>query len=82
MKREREEEMRTGRNGAPSIAFVDLANLSGAAGAAYVAAIIGFFVLVFYVLINKVFVKPVDFNKQRKVDRIQKKQSSTNNKKS
>jgi len=68
--------MRSGRGGAPSIAFIDLSSLSGAAAAAYIVAIVAFFGIIFYVLLNKVFVKPVDFAKQRKLDRTAKKQST------
>jgi len=80
MKREREEEMRSGRNQAPSIAFIDLQSLSGAAGAAYILAIVGFFGLIFWVLINKILSKPVDFTKQKKEARQSKKQSSSTKK--
>ena len=77
MKREREEEMRSGRGQAPSIFFVDLSTLSGFTGLLYVCGIIGFFGIIFYVLINKILAKPVDFNKQRKTDREQKKTSTS-----
>jgi|LauGreDrversion4_2_1035121.scaffolds.fasta_scaffold711972_1 hypothetical protein len=63
MKREREEEMRSGRGGATSIAFFDLSQMSGFAAAVYIGGIVAFFLIIFYVLINKVFNKPVDFNK-------------------
>lgn len=81
MKREREEEMRSGRNQAPSIFFMDLGSLSGAAAALYILAIMAFFGLILYVLANKVFVKPVDFAKQKKQER-EAKRSSTSGKKS
>lgn len=60
MKREREEEMRSSR-GAPSIFFVELSNISNTAGILYMFGIIGFFGIIFYVLINKIINKPVDF---------------------
>jgi hypothetical protein len=76
MKREREEEMRTGRSGTPSIFFVDLASLSGATAALYIVVILSFFGLIFWVLINKIVAKPVDFTKKKKQDRQTKKQST------
>ena len=79
MKREREEEMR-GRGNAPSIFFMDLQNLTGLTALLYIVAIIGFFAVVFYFLINKIIEKPVDFSKQKRSERIQKKQSSTGKK--
>ena len=72
MKREREEEMRSNRGNGPQIAFVDLQSLSGATAALYVLGIIGFFGLIFYVLINKILVKPVDFTKQKRIERVTK----------
>jgi hypothetical protein len=33
---------------------------------AYIAAIVAFFLLVFWVLVNKLLNKPVDFNKQKR----------------
>lgn len=76
MKREREEEMRSGRSQAPSIAFFDLSKMSGFGATLYIAAIIGFFAIIFYVLANKIFEKPVDFAKQRKLERAAKQTSS------
>jgi hypothetical protein len=61
MKREREEEMRNTR-GAPSIFFVELTNMSNTVGILYMFGIIAFFGVIFYVLINKIINKPVDFN--------------------
>ena len=61
MKREREEEMKNTR-GAPSIFFVELSNISSTVGILYMFGIIGFFGIIFYVLINKIINKPVDFN--------------------
>lgn len=81
MKREREEEMRSGRGQAPSIFFVDLSTVTGAAAALYIVGIIGFFGIIFYVLINKILAKPVDFTKQKKAERQSKKVSSTSGKK-
>ena len=54
MKREKEEEMRSGRGQAPSIFFIDLSKLSGLGALLYVVGILGFFGLIFYVLINKI----------------------------
>ena len=79
MKREREEEMR-GRGNAPSIFFMDLQNLTGFTALLYIGGIIGFFGIVFYFLINKIIEKPVDFNKQKRSERNQKKQSSSGKK--
>ena len=79
MKREREEEMR-GRGNAPSIFFMDLQNLTGFTALLYIGGIIGFFGIVFYFLINKIMEKPVDFNKQKRSERMQKKQSSSGKK--
>ena len=50
MRRESEEEMRTGKN-APSIAFFDLSDLSGTGSLLYILGAVGFFVIVFYILI-------------------------------
>ena len=61
MKREREEEMRTNSRGAPSIFFFELTNMSTTVGLIYMLAIIAFFGLIFYLLINKILNKPVDF---------------------
>ena len=80
MKREREEEMRSGRGTAPQIFFFDLNNLQGFTGILFILGVIGAFSIVFYVLFNKVIEKPVDFAKQRKLDREQKKASSTGKK--
>lgn len=77
MKREREEEMRSGRGNAPQIAFIDLQSISGPAAAIYILGIVGFFSVIFYVLINKIMVKPVDFTKQKKLERATKQASST-----
>jgi hypothetical protein len=63
MKREREEEMRTGRGTAPQIFFFDLNNLQGFTGILFILGVIGAFSIVFYVLFNKVIEKPVDFAK-------------------
>jgi len=72
MKREKEEEMRSNRGGGPQIAFLDLSSLSGFTALLYVGGILGFFGIIFYVLINKIMDKPVDFAKQRKIERQQK----------
>jgi len=68
MKREREEEMRSQR-GSLSLGFIDLQNMSTTASLLYVAGIIAFFFIIFYVLINKLLAKPVDFSKQKRVER-------------
>lgn len=68
MKREREEEIKSGR-GAPSIFFMDLASMSKTGGLLYIAGILSFFAIVFYVLINKIMAKPVDFQKQKKLEK-------------
>lgn len=60
MKREREESMRNTR-GAPSLFFFELSNLSTTVGLLYMLAIVAFFGIIFYVLINKIINKPVDF---------------------
>jgi len=75
MKREREEEMRTQRGGV-SFFFFDLANMSKATAGLYVLGIVGFFAIIFYVLITKLFAKPVDFTKQKKQERQTKKSNS------
>ena len=69
MKREKEEEMRSNRGSSPQIAFMDLSTMSGFTAFLYVGSIIGLFALVFYVLINKILFKPLDFAKQKKLDR-------------
>ena len=74
MKREREEELRSNR-GAPSIFFFDLSSMSGTGALLYIASIVAFFLLIFYVLINKLISKPVDFQKQKKSSRTDKKSS-------
>ena len=79
LKREREDEMR-GRGNAPSIFFMDLQNLTGVTALFYIVGIIGFFGIVFYFLVNKIIAKPVDFTKQKRTERVQKK-SSTGSKK-
>ena len=76
MKREREDEMKSNR-GAPSIFFMDLSKLSGSMSIIYLLGIVGFFVLIFYVLIAKLTNKPVDFNKQKRQDRATKKTSKS-----
>jgi hypothetical protein len=76
MKREREEEMRSGRGTAPQIFFFDLNNLQGFTGILFILGVVAAFAVVFYALIQKVVEKPVDFNKQRKIEREQKKASN------
>ena len=75
MKRLSEEELRQGRGQAPQIFFFDLNNLQGFTGIMFILAVVGAFGVVFYVLINKVIEKPVDFTKQKKYEREQKKAS-------
>lgn len=41
----------------------------------YILGIIGFFAVIFYVLINKIMAKPVDFQKARKQERATKRVS-------
>jgi hypothetical protein len=62
MKREREDEMKQNR-GAPNIFFMDLSSLSKTGVLLYIGGIVGLFIGIFYVLINKVIAKPVDFQK-------------------
>ena len=62
LKREREEELRSQR-GSVSIAFMDVSNMTAATSLAYVGGLVAFFGIVFYVLVNKLFNKPVDFSK-------------------
>lgn len=81
MKREREEEMKSGR-GAPSIFFFELSEMSTTMGLLYILGIIGFFAVIFWVLINKIVAKPVDFTTQRKqkiAERASKKSSGKKN---
>jgi hypothetical protein len=78
MKREREEEMKSGRGGAPSIFFFELSSMSTTMGLLYCLGIIGFFAVILWVLINKITAKPVDFTKQKKQERLSKKSSKTN----
>ena len=77
MKREREEEMRQGRGGAPSIFFFELSNMTTTMGLVYIMGILGFFGIIFWVLIKKIMKTPVDFTKQKKLERMAKKQSSS-----
>ncbi len=74
MKREREEEMKNTR-GAPSLFFFEFTNMSTSAGLLYMVGIIAFFGVIFYVLIQKIMNKPVDFNQKKKVERQQKRGS-------
>ena len=71
MKREREEELKTQRGGA-SLFFYDLSSMSGPTGLIYVAAIVAFFGIIFYVLIQKLLSKPIDFQKQKREEREEK----------
>jgi hypothetical protein len=69
MKREREEELKSNR-GAPSIFFMDLSSMTVATSLLYIGGIIAFFLVIFYVLIKKLTDKPVDFNKQKRTERM------------
>jgi len=60
MKREREEEIKEQRGGI-SFFFFDLSNMSTTTSLLYVLGIMGFFGVIFYVLITKLMEKPVDF---------------------
>lgn len=62
MKRDKEEEMKQSK-GAPSIFFFELSDMSKTGSLLYVGGIIAFFLIIFYVLINKLLAKPVDFLK-------------------
>ena len=68
MKRDREDEMKQNK-GAPSIFFFDLASMSKTASLAYIGGIIVFFIIIFYVLANKLLTKPVDFQKKKRDER-------------
>lgn len=74
MKREREEEMKNTRN-APSLFFFEFTNMSTSTGLLYMLSIIAFFGVIFYVLIQKLMNKPVDFTKQKKSERLNKRSS-------
>lgn len=76
MKREKEEELKSQR-GSVSFFFYDLGHMSAATKLLYLAGIIGFFVLIFYILMNKLVNKPVDFTKQKRQEKLQKKSSKT-----
>lgn len=76
MKREREEEMRSGRGQAPSIFFFELSDMGKGMAFIYILGIVGFFGVIFYVLINKLLNKPVDFTKQKKQEKGSKKSSN------
>lgn len=76
MKREREEEMRT-QKGSVNIGFFDLNNMSTQASLLYVGGLVCFFGIIFYILVNKLLNKPVDFSKKKRVEREQKKSSKT-----
>lgn len=80
MKREKEDEMKNQRGGV-SILFTDLGNMSTATSLLYVGAIVVFFVLIFYILLNKLVNKPVDFTKQKRNEKLQKKSSKPDSKK-
>lgn len=56
--------------------FYDLSTMSGSTGLVYVAGIVAFFGIIFYVLIQKLLSKPVDFSKQKKEERSTKKVST------
>jgi len=50
--------------------------MSGSTGLLYVAAILCFFGLIFYVLMQKLLNKPVDFTKQKRIEKVVKKSSN------
>lgn len=75
MKREREEEIKEQRGGI-SFFFFDLSNMSTTTSLLYVLGIVGFFGVIFYVLITKLMEKPVDFQKQKRSEKLSKKSSS------
>ena len=68
MKIEREEEMRTQR-GNVNIGFYDISNMSGTSSLMYVGGLVVFFGIIFYILINKLLNKPVDFSKKKRIER-------------
>jgi hypothetical protein len=55
--------------------FFDLSTMSGSTGLLYVGAIVAFFGIIFYVLIQKLLSKPIDFSKQKKEEKSAKKVS-------
>ena len=65
MKRENEEEARAQR-GTVNLGFYDLSNMSSSASLLYVGGLMAFFGIIFYILINKLLNKPVDFSKKRR----------------
>ena len=66
--------MRSKRNQV-SIAFFSLENMSGGLGVLYLTGILGAFALIMYLLTDKLFAKPVDFAKQRRLEREAKRNS-------
>lgn len=76
MKRERDEELKSNR-GSPAIAFFDLASMSTTGSLIYLGGILSFFLIIFYVLINKLLSKPVDFQKSKRTEKLQKKSSKS-----
>ena len=59
---ENEYEMRS-RRGSMSLGFYDISNMSTQASIFYLLGIMAFFGIVFYILVGKLFNKPVDFAK-------------------
>ena len=77
MKREREEEMKSARGGSLNIFFFDLASMSTSMSIVYLLGIMAFFGIIFWILIKKIMTKPVDFTKQKRSERQQKKASKS-----
>jgi len=68
MKREKDEEMSSDRK-STKIGGIDLKHISGFNGVIYTVCILGFFIVIIYTLINKVFNKPVDFTKLKRMEK-------------
>lgn len=65
-----------------SFFFYDLTHMSAATKILYIAGIAGFFGIMFYILAGKLINKPVDFAKQKRLEKMQKKSSKPDSKKS
>ena len=76
MQEDAEREMQADRQ-KTSIAFYDLNEMSSLASLGYVAGIIGVFSIILYVLIQKVVSPPVDFTKQKRMERMAKRESGS-----
>ena len=55
--------MRSGRGQVMQIMFFDLKNLQGFTGILFILGVVAAFAVVFYVLLNRVIEKPIDFAK-------------------